>query len=187
MSGHHLVLGKMADFLSGKEIEDNHDERYRQKIARLLVEEKSFSKEEITSRIKVELRSASGRRGNIWLDFKITINGRIMMIIKYGPGSIITRETPAIAISRLIAPYQIPIVVVTNGEEALIIDGKSGSTLSSDLDSIPDRLSLEKKYSSYYFPEIGKRTIEMAERLAYAYEIDGACPCDENICRLPDE
>lgn len=187
MSGHHLVLGKIEDFLSGQEIEDNHDERYRQKIARLLVEDKGFAKEEIASRVKIELRSASGRRGNIWLDFKITIKDRITMIIKYGPGSIITRETPAIAISRLIAPYQIPIVVVTNGEDALIIDGKSGSTLSSGLGSIPDRLSLEKNYSSYYFQEIGQKAMEMARRLVYAYEIDGACPCDENICRLPDE
>ena len=191
MGGHHLILGKTTDFLSGREIEDNHDERYRQKIARLLVGKKGFAKEEIESRIKIELRTAAGRRGSIWLDFKITIKDRVMMIIKYGPGSIITRQTPAIAISRLIEPYQIPFVVVTNGEDAVIIDGESGSIISSDissgLDSIPDRLSLEKKYSSYYFPPIRERTVEMAGRLVYAYEIDGSCPCDENICRLPDE
>jgi len=187
MSGHHLVLGKMNDFLSGEEIEDSHDERYRQKIARILVAEMGFFKEQIENKVKIELRSASGKRGSIWLDFKITIKNRVMMIIKYGPGSIVTRETPAIAISRLIESYQIPVVVVTNGEDALVIDGESGSIISYGLDSIPDRLILEKKYDSYYFPQIGVRAIEMARRLVYAYEIDGACPCDENICRLPDE
>jgi len=187
MSGHHLVLGKMKDFLSGTEIEDNHDERYRQKIARILVENKNYLREEIESRIKIELKSASKRRGSIWLDFKISIKDKVMMIVKYGPGSIITRETPAIAISRLIEPYQIPFVIVTNGEDALIIDGESGDIISYGLDSIPDRLSLEKKFSSYYFPQIGERAMEMADRLAYAYEIDGACPCDENVCILPDE
>lgn len=187
MGGHHLVLGKMKDFLSGTEIEDNHDERYRQKIARILVENKNYLREDIESRIKIELKSASKRRGRIWLDFKISIKDKVMMIVKYGPGSIITRETPAIAISRLIEPYQIPFVVVTNGEDALIIDGESGAIISYDLNSIPDRLCLEKKYSSYYFPQIGERAKEMAGRLAYAYEIDGACPCDENVCRLPDE
>lgn len=187
MTGHHLILGKTFDYLTGAEIEDNHDERYRQKIARLLVEEKGFSKSEIKAKIKINLESASGRKGYIWLDFSISLKDKILMIIKYGPGSIVTRQTPAIALSRLMAPYQIPFVVVTNGEEALVMDGESGAHISSGIDSIPDRINLEKKLESYYFPEIRERSLKMAKSLVYAYEIDGACPCDDNVCRLPEE
>lgn len=186
MGGHHLVLGKMVDFLTGVEIEDNHDERYRQKIAKILVEDKKIPKSCVSSRIRMDLRSASGRRGGIWLDFKITLADRVVMIARYGPGSLVTRLTPALALSRLVAPYQVPFVIVTNGEDAIVLDGESGKTLSSGLDSIPDIISLEKTRTSYYFPEIGQRSLEMAEKLAYAYEIDGACPCDENVCRIPD-
>ena len=37
MGGHHLILGKLTDFISGEILDDTLDERHRQKIARLLV------------------------------------------------------------------------------------------------------------------------------------------------------
>lgn len=187
MAGHHLVLGKTTDYLSGEEIEDNHDERYRQKMARFLVEEKKILKQEIISKIRMDLKSASGKKGYVRLDFCVRIGERCLMIVKYGPGSLTTRQTPAIAMSRLMENYQIPFVVVTNGEDALVLDGETGRLISSGMDSIPDRISLEKKLSAYYFPEITGTARIMAGRLAYAYEIDGACPCDENVCRLPSD
>ena len=33
MAGHHLILGKLADFLTGDILDDTLDERYRQAIA----------------------------------------------------------------------------------------------------------------------------------------------------------
>lgn len=184
MGSHHLVLGQTTDYLTGDEIEDNHDERYRQKIARFLVEEKKIPKSWIKGRNRIDLKSASGDRGYVRLDFCINIEGRTVMIIKYGPGSMVTRQTPAMAISRLLTKYQIPYVVITNGEDALTMDGETGKTIFSGMDSIPDRICLEKKLASYYFPEITEKAKKMAEILTYAYEIDGACPCDENVCRL---
>ena len=44
---HHLVLGEMTDYLTGKTVEDNHDERLRQKIARFLVERKGYGKKDV--------------------------------------------------------------------------------------------------------------------------------------------
>ncbi|MCK7466807.1 MAG: hypothetical protein MZU91_00755 [Desulfosudis oleivorans] len=42
MAGHHLILGKLTDFLTGEILDDTLDERYRQKIARWLVEQKGY-------------------------------------------------------------------------------------------------------------------------------------------------
>ena len=44
MQGHHLILGELVDFISGKIIKDTHDERYRQKLAHLLVNRKGYLK-----------------------------------------------------------------------------------------------------------------------------------------------
>jgi hypothetical protein len=49
MGNHHLVLGELIDFLTGEIRVDTHDERYRQKIARFLVSQKGFAKEQIES------------------------------------------------------------------------------------------------------------------------------------------
>ena len=40
MNGHHLILGELDDFVTGQRLADTHDERYRQRLSRLLVEEK---------------------------------------------------------------------------------------------------------------------------------------------------
>lgn len=185
MGGHHLVLGKCLDYLSGKEIEDSHDERYRQKIARFLVEEKGFLVSDISSGVEISLEAASGKRGMIRLDFSISINDRILMIVRYGPGSLVTRVSPAIALSRLASSCQIPLVVVTNGEDAVVVDGERGAVISSGFVSVPDRNGLETGYSSSVFKKIDESVRKMAERIVYAYEVDGACPCDETVCRIP--
>ena len=46
MSTQHLILGKLTDFVTGRTIVDTIDERARQKIARFLVEQKGYSKED---------------------------------------------------------------------------------------------------------------------------------------------
>lgn len=44
---HHLIYGALKDFITGDEILDTDDERFRQKIARFLVEKKGWSKHDI--------------------------------------------------------------------------------------------------------------------------------------------
>ena len=122
MNGHHLILGQLSDFITGRTLNDTHDERYRQKIARLLVERKGYLKNDIETR-KDLLVEAGDKRAIVKIDFLINLSGRTCMIIKYGPGSLITRRRPALAAARLLAPYQIPVAVVTNGEDAEVLEG----------------------------------------------------------------
>jgi len=44
VNGRHLILGELTDVITGRTLPDTHDERYRQKIARLLLEEKGYSR-----------------------------------------------------------------------------------------------------------------------------------------------
>ncbi|MGR0480634.1 MAG: hypothetical protein ACTFAL_04315 [Candidatus Electronema sp. V4] len=41
-SGHQLVYGSLRDYLTGELLPDTDDERFRQQLARLLVEEKDL-------------------------------------------------------------------------------------------------------------------------------------------------
>lgn len=47
--GHHFVDGTLRDDLTGDELPDTDDERFRQALAKLLVEERGFAKEELES------------------------------------------------------------------------------------------------------------------------------------------
>ena len=183
MNGHHLILGELVDFLSGKPIPDTHDERYRQDIARLLVKHKDFKEKDIETGFQLTVQ-ADKNRAVIPIDFVIKLAGKICMIIKYGPGSLVTRHRPVLAASRLVAKYQIPIAVVTNGESADVLSGETGAVLSQGLESIPNRYRMIEDMHRYRFAPISDKRFAMESRIVYCYEVDDSCPCDDTVCRL---
>ncbi len=183
MEGHHLILGELVDAVTGQLLPDTHDERYRQKLARLLMNAKGYFRTDIQSRCNLRVK-AGNNCAMVKVDLAVTIADRISMIIKYGPGSLVTRHRPALAASRLLAPYQIPVVVVTNGEDADILAGHTGEVIANGLESIPARPELFARCAAYLFPTIAEARAEIESRIVYAYEVDGACPCDDAICRL---
>ena len=183
MDGHHLIMGKLADFITGETLNDTHDERYRQKIAKLLVEVRDFKRSEIAPRHKLVVK-AGDKKAIICIDFVISLCEKICMIVKYGPGSVVTRVRPSLAVSRLVSGYQVPVVVITNGEEAEIVNGSKGTVTGRGLESIPSRSTLMEAFHEYSFEPISARKVEMESRIAYAFEVDDSCPCDDSICRL---
>jgi hypothetical protein len=127
---------------------------------------------------------AGENRAVIKIDFLINLSGKVCMILKFGPGSIVTRRRPLLAASRILAPYQIPIAVVTNGEDAEILEGASGRVISRGLETIPSREQLIKLRNTDLFSRIPAERAEVESRILYCYEVDGSCPCDENVFRL---
>lgn len=183
MAGHHLILGERTDFITGETIIDTHDERYRQKIASLLINHKGYQKKDIKPRQDL-LVQAGDKRAVIKIDFLVNFSGKVCMIIKFGPGSIVTRRRPLLAASRILAPYQIPIAVATNGENAEILEGASGRVISRGLETIPSKEQLLEITHADLFSRIPAKRVEMESRILYCYEVDGSCPCDENVCKL---
>ena len=178
-----MILGERTDFITGETIPDTYDERYRQKIARLLIVHKRYQKYDIKPRKDLPVR-AGENKAVIKIDFLISLLGKVGMIVKFGPGSIVTRRRPLLAASRILTPYQIPIAVVTNGEDAEVLEGASGRVISRGLETIPSKEQLVKIMVAYHFNRISAVRAEMESRILYCYEVDGSCPCDENVCRL---
>lgn len=184
MNNHYLIMGQLADFLSGRMLDDTHDERYRQKIARLLVAEKGYPPSEIragrTIRIEVE-----GRTAQVPLTFTVVRDTRTVMLIHYGPGSLTTRHRPALALGRLVARHQVPRVVVTNGETADILAGDTGRLLGHGLGQIPSRRQLQQELADWQWRPVPAARAAMAARIVMAYEVDDRCPCDTDVCVWP--
>ncbi len=183
MNGHHLILGQLTDCITGQNLEDTHDERYRQHIAGLLLQQKGYHKSQITPRhplvVKVDDKCA-----RILVSFTICLTDRITMLIQYGPGSLVTRHRPALAMARLVADYQVPVVVVTNGEQADILDGGTGKTIAMELKNIPTRSELSVTAQNSSWKSIQPHQADMAARIVMAFEVDDRCPCDDSICTL---
>lgn len=183
MNGHHLILGELSDFLTGETLADTHDERYRQKIARILVEQKGYTRQQITPRCDL-LVQAGLKRAVVKVDFKVELSRKPYMLLKYGPGSIVTRRRAALAASRLLGPVQIPVVVVTNGEDAEILWGATGKVMTTGLAAIPARKQLLQMVSAADFTPIASERVVREAQILYAFEVDDSCPCDDTIGRI---
>jgi len=183
MNGHHLILGELTDFITGDTLKDTHDERYRQKIARLLTGQLGYLKADIEPR-RALIARADSKKAVLKIDFTITLEGKMCMVLKYGPGSLVTRRRAVLAVSRLIAPYQVPVAVITNGQDAEIINGTSGAVTASGLESIPSKADLTAMAAGETFAPISDKQAEMESRILYCYEVDDRCECDDEICKL---
>ncbi|MBU4259311.1 MAG: type I restriction enzyme HsdR N-terminal domain-containing protein [Proteobacteria bacterium] len=183
MDNHHLILGELVDFITGETITDTHDERYRQKLAKILVTTKGYHKYNIKPRCNLLVKAAN-KSAVVIVDFKVILNEKVCMIVKYAPGSLITRHRPALAASRLIASYQVPVVVVTNGEDTNILDGSTGKVTGYGFESIPSKAELSDMVANKHFDPVPIKKAEIESRIIYAYEVDGSCSCDKTTCEI---
>ncbi len=184
VSGHHIVYGVLQDYLTGEELPDTDDERTRQWLARMLVEEKGYSRDELEPRLCIETTFNHIFVRSI-IDLTVRIEGRHLFILRYGPGSLVTREKSVIAAARVLDPdYRIPYGVITNGRDAELLETARGKVLARGMEAIPDRRQAEKllqeaRFEPYDDP--GQR--EKALRVLNTFDLEICCRGDS--CKLP--
>jgi hypothetical protein len=179
MGGRHLILGKLADLLTGETLDDTHDERFRQAIGRLLLD-KGHPREDLAARVPVFL-SCGDKSAVFLIAYTVALEGKTAMVVHYGPGSIVTRERPALAASRLVSPFQAPVAVAANGVDARVLRSRDGKFLGEGLSAIPSRERLEEivRGMADPFPLVAPERKEKESRILYTYEFVGACNCED--------
>jgi hypothetical protein len=179
VSSHHLVYGSLRDYITGEELTDTDDERVRQQLARMMVEEKGYAKGDLEPRRYIEtLFSTQSVRSTI--ELVVSLEGRRFMVLRYGPGSLVTRERSAIAAARVLEEqYQIPLAVVTNGRDAELLDTGTGQVLATGMEAIPDCRRACDLFPSLIFREgmeVKKREREL--RILNAFDVEICCRRD---------
>ncbi|WP_417917064.1 type I restriction enzyme HsdR N-terminal domain-containing protein [Candidatus Electronema sp. JC] len=175
-TGHHLVYGSLRDYLTGEELPDTDDERFRQQLARLLVEEKGFAKSELEPRLAIEtLFGAIFVRSVI--DLTVSVGSQRCFVLRYGPGSLVTREKPALAAARVLDPACcIPLAVVTNGQDAELLETSSGKVLASGMTAVPDRVRLAELAAQHPpRPPLTGAERERNLRVLNAFDLEVCC------------
>ena len=173
---HHLIYGSLKDYLTEEELIDTDDERIRQDLSRMMVEEKGYDRAVLKPRTKIET-FFSRCFVTSTIELTVSVRQKQCMIIRYGPGSLVSRERAAIAAARVINPdYCIPLAVVTNGRDAELLDTRTGKILGYGLDAIPDRDTIEEMSTQLVFrppPEATKREREL--RILNAFDVERCC------------
>ncbi len=173
---HHLVYGSLRDYLTGEVLVDTDDERIRQNLSRLMIEEKGYTEDNLLPRLYIETLFG-GNFVRSTIELTVAVNGRRFMIVRYGPGSLVSRERSAIAAARVLHPdYQIPLAVVTNGRSAELIDTATGKILGNGLESIPSRIEAEELVSTLTFPpRQNGLELEREKRILNAFDVERCC------------
>jgi hypothetical protein len=180
--GHKRILGRTIDFITGREITDTDDERYRQKVARFLVEEKGFAKGDIEVKRKLEM-TIDNKKILSMVDFVVKVDGRAFMVIRYGPGSLVTRERPALASARILEQIPVPLTVVTNGEDAEILDTFTGEVIGTGIDSIPDKSTTIEQFNKMKLQQLSSKQLDAEKRILSAYDwLEHSLECDDDWC-----
>jgi len=175
-SGHHIVYGELQDSLTGEMRPDTDDERIRQRLARLLVTQLGYGKDELEPRLTID-SCFNGNRVQTLIELTVRIDGRRLFILRYGPGSLVTREKAAIAAARILDPgYRIPLAVVTNGRDAELLETARGKVLATGMACIPDRSRAEALVRECVFePFADQEKRDQALRILNVFDLEVCC------------
>ena len=128
----------ITDFVTGDYRPNIGAEGNRQAVERFLVNEKGYSKTDIQVDCPIVL-DMDGETYTSTLDLVVHVNQQPFMVIKCAPGSLASREREVISAARLLADYQIPLSVSSDGVTAIAWDTMTGEQLSEGLGSIPSK------------------------------------------------
>ncbi len=168
------IFIKVPCFLTGKLVLDTDRERIRQKIAKYLVNEKGYKISDFQLDREIHLE-ANNEKIVSFVDLVVRINDRSLMIIRCGPGSVITREAGTVAAARLLEEdYIVPWAVQANLFDASFIDVKKKKAVGYGWDSIPTRVELIKMTSANWPPpKLPKKRIPLERQILYSYDTHG--------------
>lgn len=128
----------LTDYLTGRTIPDVGAEHHRQTLLRFLVEEKGHAREALW--MDAPLRTVIGGepyRAKIDLIVQAGTPLKPLMAIKCCAGSLGSREREILAAARIFAKTPIPLAVVSDGRDAILLDTASGKPRAHGLDALP--------------------------------------------------
>jgi len=167
------VFLTISSYFTGKSVLDTDRERIRQKLGPVLVENLGFKLSDLLLDREVHIE-ANGQKVITLADIVVHIDGRSLMVIRGGPGSIVTRESGTIAIARLLEPdYIVPWAVQANLFEAALLDVRKKQAIAYGWDAIPSRSKLLKMTSDWPPPRLPERRIPVERQILYSYDTHG--------------
>lgn len=163
-----IIKETVHDFLTGNLLPYSDDEYIRQDMERLLLEDKGFPAENIKINYLFDFE-LDGESHQAQLDVLIYVEDRPYMNIKCSRGSLVTRERETLAASRLACDTLVPITVVTNGDDAEVLDTRSGRVIGRGLAAIPNAEKAKAESGDLLYDALPEEKKEKERRIILAY------------------
>jgi hypothetical protein len=138
-----------------------------------ILEEKGYTPEDIETDREFTVR-AGEREERVSVDYLITLRGKRYMAVKCSM-AVVSRERHVLSFSRVVENYQIPLSVITDGVDALVMDTVTGKTIGESFDDIPSKEDALRTFDSLEFREYPPERLEKQTRILLAFEC-ATCP-----------
>jgi len=148
------------------------EEVIRDKIVRLLLDEKGYLMEDLELEVPFEFQAGSDVF-QVKASILVRLEGRRVLLIKCGAGSILARERAGLSLARLMQEVQIPWTIVTNSEDATLLDTVTGKTLDCGLGAIPAKEKLLFELKEMTFIPLPEKRAKMERQILSAFEALG--------------
>ncbi|BEQ16368.1 type I restriction enzyme HsdR N-terminal domain-containing protein [Desulfoferula mesophila] len=166
-----------TDLITGRPLSPSDDEPVRQATEARLLAMGYLSQD-----IRVDAARTLGTEYaslRVVADLLVHSGDRPAMLLRCARGSLVTREKEALAAARLITPHMTPLTVVTNGEDAEILETYNGEVLAQGLAGIPYPEQLARMLAKRPLRKPTRHETTQAARVYAAY---GGFHC-EAYCR----
>ncbi len=177
--------GTLRDYLTGDEIDETTFEEFRQALARLLVEEKGYPKEQLKAKVPLPYE-VEGEEFERPLDYVVyDKQGVPIFVILFCAGDVGTFERETVCAGRLIEGGPVPFALVTDTMNATLLDVATGDAVAKSMNAVPDWNTLLEMVDKAEVKPLTDRQREMQTRVFHTYcgFIYGTC-CSES-CSLP--
>lgn len=178
MTMHEVSLGQtIQDFLTGESLEMTTYEDLRQGLARLLVEEKGYPKDNLTPKVPIQFE-IDGKPFVRNVDLVVSSDQNkpaLALVFCSGTPETYTRE--AVYAGRLLPNGPAPLVIVTDTKDARLLRTTDGKELASGFSSIPSWEALQELLVLNQPPALNPDRIAREQRVFYMYSgfLEGCC------------
>ncbi|MCX7913549.1 MAG: type I restriction enzyme HsdR N-terminal domain-containing protein [Thermodesulfovibrionales bacterium] len=146
-----------------------NEDKIKQKVLSILLVQKGYLQEEILVDKEFEIL-VDGKFHKLTVDILIQLQNIIFMVVRCARGSLVTRQREVLSWARIIDKYQVPFSVVTNGQDAEIIDSANGEVIAYGLDSLPSKLEALESLKKIEFKRLSEERIEKEKRIFLAFD-----------------
>jgi len=135
----------IMDYITGVRHVNTGAEGNRQQVERLLVDVKGYARSDVGVDVPIRL-DLDGEIYGSTVDLAVTVKGHLYLVIKCAPGSLASREREVIAAARLLAKFQIPLAVSSDGQTAIVWDTLNGKEIGQGLEAIPSKVLAQETF-----------------------------------------
>ena len=179
---HEESLGNVIrDYLTGEELVETSYEEFRQALARMLVEEKGYPKDRLTPKVGVCF-PVDGHEYTRMVDLLVRdLSDRPLLFVIFCSGEPGSYLREALAAARIFKEGAVPLVLVTDTHDAILLEAATGQERGRGLRGIPDWTTLCATDAPR--PELPEAALERERRILYAYSEFLENGCCQGFCR----